>query len=109
MKLLPLVLTLLPFACANRVHKLSLHKISSVATNPELESAYLADKYGAPQPGQLPLLGAGGLGRRMKRPTMRDGEQLLWTQEETNGGHPVPLSSNFFRLCSICLPVYTAI
>jgi saccharopepsin len=109
MKLLPLVLTLLPFACANRIHELSLHKISSVATNPELESAYLADKYGAPQPGQLPLLGAGGLGRRMKRPTMRDGEQLLWTQEETNGGHPVPLSSNFFRLCFICLPVYTAI
>jgi saccharopepsin len=69
-----------------------------VATNAELESAYLAEKYGAPQSGQLPLLGAGGSGRRMKRPTMRNGEQLLWTQEQINGGHPVPLTSNPFSV-----------
>ena len=93
MKFLPLLLTLLPFVYANRVHKLKLHKIPPVASNVELESGYLAEKYGAPQ---LPLLGAGGSGRSMKRPTMRDGEQLLWTQEQINGGHPVPLSSTPF-------------
>ena len=98
MKLFPLVLTLLPFVCANRIHKLKLHKTPSVATNTELESAYLAEKYGALQVGQLPILGAGGSGRRTKRPTMRDGEQLLWTQEQFNGGHQVPLSSKHFFL-----------
>jgi saccharopepsin len=98
MKLLPLVLVLLPFVSAN-IHKLKLHKIPSAATNPELETAYLAEKYGAPQSGQLPLLGAGGSGRRMKRPSTRDGEQLLWTQE-LNGGHPVPLSSKIIFLLS---------
>jgi saccharopepsin len=93
MKLSPLLLTLLPFVSANRIHKLKLHKVPSVATNAELESAYLAEKYGAPQYGQLPLLGSGGSGRRMKRPTMRHGEELLWTQEQINGGHSVPLTS----------------
>jgi len=93
MKLFPLLLALLPFVTANRVHKLQLHKIPPVAANAELESAYLAEKYGSRQ---LPLLGSGGSGRRMQRPTMRNGEQLLWTQEHINGGHPVPLTSTSF-------------
>ena len=92
MKLLPLFLGLLHFVCADHLHKLKLHKIPSVATNPELESAYLAEKYGA---AQVPLLGGSS---RIKRPTMRDGEQLLWTQEHMNGGHPVPLTSIAFYL-----------
>jgi len=100
MKLFPLLLTLLPIVSANRVHKLQLHKIPSVAANAELESAYLAEKYGAPQSGQLPLLGSGGSGRRMQRPTMRNGEQLLWTQENINGGHPVTLTSKPFCFSS---------
>jgi saccharopepsin len=104
MKLFPLLLALLPFVSANRIHKLQLHKIPSVAANAELESAYLAEKYGAPQSGQLPLLGSGGSGRRMQRPTMRNGEQLLWTQEHINGGHPVPLTSNPFCFSSFHLP-----
>lgn len=103
MKLLPLFLGLLPLVCADRLHKLKLHKIPSVATNPELESAYLAEKYGA---AQVPLLG--GSGRRMRRPTMRNGEQLLWTQEQANGGHPVPLTSiasfPVYSVCSFTLP-----
>lgn len=94
MKVFTLVLALLPFIYANRIHKLKLQKVPPVASNPELESALLAEKYGASQPGQLPLMGAGGTGRRMKRPAMKDGEQLLWTQEQLNSGHSVPLTSS---------------
>jgi saccharopepsin len=90
----PLVLGLLPFVSAGRVHKLKLHKLPPVSSNPALESAYLAEKYGAPSPlQQTPLMGAGGTGRRVGRPTTRDGEDLFWTQESLKGGHGVPLSS----------------
>ncbi|KAG6860376.1 aspartic proteinase precursor [Termitomyces sp. Mi166 len=86
----PLLLALLPFANAAGVHKLKLKKLPPVSNNPVLEAAYLADKYGASD--QSPLMGAGGAGRRLDRPTSKDGEQLLWTQE----GHNVPLSSAYF-------------
>ena len=68
--------------------------------NMELQTAYLAQKYGAQANSQTPLMGAGGSGRRLwaGRPSKNeDGENLFWTQEtaETTltGGHGVPLSS----------------
>ncbi|KAF8974534.1 endopeptidase [Flammula alnicola] len=92
MILSPLFLALLPFVAASGVHKLKLQKLPSAASNPELESAYLAEKYGAPQ-AKFALMGAGGSGRRVPRPSMKDGEQLFWTQEELKGGHGVPLTN----------------
>ena len=84
----------LPFVNAG-VHKLKLQKLPPADSNPSLESAYLAEKYGS-QP-QLPLMGAGGAGRqiRINRPSYnQEGEELLWTQDMiNNGGHGVPLSS----------------
>jgi len=93
MILSPLFLALLPFVTASGVHKLKLQKIPSAASNPELESAYLAEKYGALSQAQFPLIGAGGSGRRVQRPNMKNGEQLYWTQDEIKGGHGVPLTS----------------
>lgn len=89
---LPLALALLSFVEASRIHKLKLHKLTPTTSNPEFESAYLAEKYGASssQP-QMPLLGVGGTGRRVVK---QNGEQLFWTQEELKGGHSVPLSSS---------------
>jgi hypothetical protein len=88
-------LLLLPYAAAAGVHKLKLKKldIAPADINPVLESAYLAEKYGAQTPAQMPLLGIGGQGRRLdSRPTRDD---LYWTQEEViNGGHNVPLTSS---------------
>jgi saccharopepsin len=83
---------LLPYAAAAGVHKLKLKKLETVPINPSLESAYLAEKYGAQVPAQLPLFGSGGQGRRLdSRPVSDD---LYWTQEEIlNGGHNVPLTS----------------
>jgi saccharopepsin len=91
--LAPLALSLLPLADASRVHKLKLHKVPPVSNSPELETAYLAEKYGALNQVQLPLMGLGGSGRRLSRPDTRKGEQLLWTQEAVKGGHNVPLSN----------------
>lgn len=88
----PLLLALLPFVTAS-VHKLKLQKLAPAANNPALESAYLAQKYGAPSQVQMPLLGLGGSGRRLQRPTTDGHEQLFWTQQEVNGGHTVPLTS----------------
>lgn len=51
-----------------------------------MEAAYLAEKYGGVQ-AQVPLMGAGGSGRRVPQ------SDLFRTQEEINGGHNVPLSS----------------
>jgi len=93
MILSPLFLALLPFVAASGIHKLKLQKLPSAASNPELESAYLAEKYGAPLQAQFPLMGAGGSGRRMQRPSMKGNEQLYWTQEELKGGHGVPLTN----------------
>ena len=90
----PWVLALLPLISAARIHKLKLHKLPPAFSNPALESAYLAEKYGALAPPQMPLMGAGGAGRRVGRPPMQDGEQLYWTQEALKGGHHVPLTSS---------------
>jgi len=88
----PLALALLSFVEASRIHKLKLHKLPPTASNPEFESAYLAEKYGASgRQTQMPLLGVGGTGRRV---VMQNGEQLFWTQDEMKGGHSVPLSSS---------------
>ena len=88
-----LLLALPPFVTASRLHKLKLHKLPPAANNPALESAYLAEKYGALPQIQLPLMGLGGSGRRLERPTTDGREQLFWTQEEVKGSHPVPLTS----------------
>ncbi|EPT03794.1 hypothetical protein FOMPIDRAFT_1022337 [Fomitopsis schrenkii] len=91
-------LLLLPFAAAaGGIHKLKLNKIARTPSSPELEVAYLAEKYGGGNELQQPMLGAGGVGRnvRLARPThSEDGEELFWTQEELlKGGHTVPLSN----------------
>ncbi len=95
-------LLLLPFVTAKGgVHKLKLRKLAPAANNPELEGAYLAQKYGAQH--QMPLIGAGGAGRQLlvNRPTHNeDGEQLLWTQNTVKGGHGVPLSSTCTPGCA---------
>jgi len=90
MKYLASLLVLLPLAAAE-VARLKLHKIPQVSQNPALETAYLASKYGVAQP-QLPLMGAGGFGRRLR--VDNQGEDLFWTQEEaTKQDHTVPLTS----------------
>ncbi|KIM46146.1 hypothetical protein M413DRAFT_64631 [Hebeloma cylindrosporum] len=93
MILSPLFLALLPLVAASGIHKLKLQKIPSAASNPDLESAYLAEKYGVLSQSQFPLIGAGGSGRRVQRPNMKNGEQLYWTQDELKGGHGVPLTN----------------
>ena len=89
-------LLIIPFVAAEGVHKLKLKKLQPTVQNPALETAYLAEKYGAY--GQVPMMGAGGSGRniRLTRPSHNElGQDLVWTQEEFNvdGGHSVPLSS----------------
>jgi saccharopepsin len=88
-------LLLLPFAAAaDGVHRLKLKKLPPTSSNPDLESAYLAEKYGVAQ-SQTPLMGSGGSGRKVRlgRPG-QDEDELFWTQELlTKGGHGVPLSS----------------
>ncbi|KAJ7507853.1 endopeptidase [Mycena galericulata] len=88
----PFFLALLPFVFAARVHKLKLNKLAPALDNPQLEAAYLAEKYGAPAQPQVPLMGAGGSGRRVDRPFKDGDDQLFWTQE-LKGGHGVPLSN----------------
>lgn len=94
MLLSSLFLALVPWVAASGVHKLKLQKLPSAASNPEFESAYLAEKYGAPGSlAQFPLMGSGGSGRRVQKPSSKDGEQLFWTQEQAKDGHGVPLTS----------------
>ncbi|KAF9453070.1 endopeptidase [Macrolepiota fuliginosa MF-IS2] len=93
LSLAPVIVGLLPLAAEAKVHKFKLQKLEPVANNPELESAWLAEKYGAPAQAQMPLVGAGGNGRRFGRPVSKDGETLFWTQEDIKGGHGVPLSN----------------
>ncbi|KIM90839.1 hypothetical protein PILCRDRAFT_811328 [Piloderma croceum F 1598] len=87
-------LLLLPFVAANGVHRLKLKKLPPAASNPSLEAAYLAEKYGAVAQSQTPLMGTGGSGRnvRLGRPCKED-DGLFWTQEDLKGGHGVPLSN----------------
>ncbi|KAF7352759.1 Aspartic peptidase A1 [Mycena venus] len=89
----PVFLALLPLVITARVHKLKLNKLPAVNDNPELEAAYLAEKYGAPLQPQVPLMGAGGSGRRVDRPAHMGDDDLFWTQEQLKGGHGVPLSN----------------
>lgn len=94
--LVPVVVGLLPFVAQAKVHKLKLQKLAPVSSNPQLEGSWLAEKYGAPAQPQAPLMGAGGTGRRIAHPSQQDDETLLWTQEhQVQGGHGVPLSSQF--------------
>ncbi|KAG1820146.1 endopeptidase [Suillus subaureus] len=76
---------------ASGVHKLKLNKLPQVSPGHSLETAYLAEKYGAVPSQQLPLMGAGGAGRHIRPPTGED--DLFWTQEVINGGHDVPLTN----------------
>ena len=93
MFLSPLIfLASLPFVTASGVYKLKLQKIPSVASNPDLESAYLAEKYGVLSQARSPLIGAGGSGRRVQRPNTRNAEQRSWTQDEIKS-HRAPLTS----------------
>jgi saccharopepsin len=89
-----LSLLLIPLVAASGVHKLKLKKITPVSIDPSLEGQYLGQKYAAQSLNQLPLLGAGGAGRRFP-PTQQEGQDLYWTQEHTNGGHGVPLTSTY--------------
>jgi len=90
MKYLASLLVLLPLVTAE-VARLKLHKIPQVSQNPLLEKAYLASKYGVPEP-QLPLMGSGGSGRRLR--VDDQGDDLFWTQEEAlKPGHTVPLAN----------------
>ncbi|KAJ7228608.1 endopeptidase [Mycena pura] len=87
------LVALLPFVFPSRVHRLKLNKVAPAHSNPGLEAAYLSEKYGAPLRPQVPLMGAGGSGRRVDRPTSNGDEPLFWTQEQLKGGHGVPLSN----------------
>ncbi|KAF8195852.1 endopeptidase [Mycena galopus ATCC 62051] len=89
----PIFLALLPLVFAARVHKLKLNKLPAVNDNPELEAAYLAEKYGAPLQAQQPLIGSGGSGRRVGRPARMGDDDLFWTQQQLKDGHGVPLSN----------------
>ena len=76
---------LLPLVAAE-VHKLKLHKIPFEPRDPALEAAYLAEKYAG---SQMPLIGAGGVGRKLRTTECVGGG----SQREVQGGHPVPLTS----------------
>jgi saccharopepsin len=73
---------------------MKLKKLPLTASNPSLEAAYLAEKYGAIGQSQTPLMGSGGSGRnvRLGRPGQKD-DGLFWTQDEVKDGHGVPLSN----------------
>ncbi|KAJ7023552.1 aspartic peptidase domain-containing protein [Mycena alexandri] len=86
-------LSLVPFVFAAHVHKLKLTKVAHAVGNPEVEAAYLATKYGAPFQHQLPLMSAGGSGRRVDLPSDERDAQVFWTQEQLKSGHKVPLTN----------------
>jgi saccharopepsin len=91
--LAPLLL-LLPCVAADGVHRLKLKKLPPTSSDPALESAYLAEKYGSAQ-SQTRLMGSGGSGRKVRlgRPGQGD-DELFWTQESlSKGGHGVPLNN----------------
>ena len=90
-------LALLPFVSAE-VHRLKLKKVAPTIPNPDLESLYLAEKYGAAAP-QVPVISSPS---RILRQFNRNGEPIYWTQDDVNGGHKVPLSSTFSLLLSAC-------
>ncbi|KAH9977803.1 aspartic peptidase domain-containing protein [Lactifluus volemus] len=77
-----MTLTLLP-----GVHKFKLKKFDTAPISPSLESAYLAEKYGA----------NGGQGRRL---SSRPGDDLYWTQEEL-------MNAQYYAEISIGTPAQT--
>ena len=83
------LLLLLPFVVAD-VHKLKLKKLAPTLADSTLETAYLSEKYGG---GQVPIMGAGGIGRNVRAARPHEDDGLYWTQDELKGGHNVPLSS----------------
>ncbi|KAF9780172.1 aspartic peptidase A1 [Thelephora terrestris] len=90
MKYLASLLVLLPLVTAE-VARLKLHKIPQVSQDSLLETTYLASKYGVAEP-QLPLMGTGGSGRRLR--VDGQGDELFWTQgEAVRPGHTVPLNN----------------
>ena len=98
MKFLAVLAVLLPLVAAD-LHRLKLQKIPPATSNPVLETAYLAEKYGGSS--QAPIMGAGGSGRRLR---LDGGDDLYWTQEEAiKGGHGVPLTSTCLGLSSLVL------
>ena len=95
MRCLASLLVLLPLTAAE-VARLKLHKIPQVSQNPDLETAYLASKYGVARP-QSPLMGASGFGRRLR--VGNQGEDFFWTQDGAKkSGYTVPLTSTSVRL-----------
>jgi saccharopepsin len=96
-----LSLLLIPLVAASGVHKLKLKKITPVSIDPSLEGQFLSQKYAAQSLSQLPLMGAGGAGRRFP-PTQQEGQDLYWTQEYPHDGHRVPLTSAYaFSGCNL--------
>lgn len=97
--LVPFVVGFLSLTAHAKIHSLKLHKLAPVPKNPDLEGAWLAEKYGFPSAVQMPLIGAGGSGRHLRPPTSKHGEPLFRTQgEHADGGHRVPLSSELSSL-----------
>jgi saccharopepsin len=84
-------LALLPFASAAGVHKMKLDKmpVDLQSFNPEAESVFLSQKYGSQTTMRTPPY------LRFARPSSNQG--LLRSQGDAivNGGHQVPLSSDF--------------
>jgi saccharopepsin len=78
------------------VHRLKLKKLPPASQDPVKEALYLRQKYDTTP--QLPLMGAGGVGRKFP-PAKNAGkdDNLYWTQEQQDvinkGGHGVPLTS----------------
>lgn len=91
---------LLPFVVADGVHRMKLKKFPAIAHEDHTAVvAQLSQKYG----GQIPLGGAGGLGRKLytdnpfNSDRQRDYGDRYWTQggqQVTGGyGHRLPLNS----------------
>ncbi|KZP00003.1 aspartic peptidase A1 [Calocera viscosa TUFC12733] len=91
--LLPL-LSLLAIPTEAKVHRMKINKMprtaASLDRDPQLESAYLAEKYMGSRV-QIPM-GYGGPSRKVAEGVHRD-KDLYWTQDTTiQGSHGVPLT-----------------
>ncbi|KAF8529009.1 Asp-domain-containing protein [Hysterangium stoloniferum] len=88
-------LFLVPYVFANGIHRMKLQKLPAVAHEDHSAAVMqLKHKYSD----QVPLAGAGGLGRRfslVNEDRQRGGDDLFWTQGDVNeqAGHGVPLSN----------------
>jgi saccharopepsin len=99
---------IVPFVVANGVHRLKLKKLPPAENHRALETAYLAHKYGAQSLSQVTLMGAGGVGRRVRCPSNAD-QDLYRTQVEVEGGHHVPLTSSLLFIIEPYLVAHTNI